>query len=132
MKRVRMISIAVFCLILVIFAAGCSKKTSAFNVDSSSDKELRVTAESAETGRTALGHMTIRGNSITIDADFEDNGMIGVRYATGEYEEDSFPEEAQEITVSGNDSARVDGIEPGSYTVLVTALDDLNGTAVIR
>ena len=47
-------------------------------------------------------------------------------------EEDSFPEEAQEITVSGNDSARVEGIEPGSYTVLVTALDDLNGTAVIR
>ena len=38
----------------------------------------------------------------------------------------------EKFTVSGNDSARVDGIEPGSYTVLVTALDDLNGTAVIR
>ncbi len=66
-----------------------------------------------------------------IGADFEDNGKIVVRYAPGEYDADSFPKEAQEITVSGNDSAKVDGIEPGGYTVLVTAADDLNGTAVI-
>ena len=83
--------------------------------------------------RTMSRIIAVRGKrSINVDADFEDNGKIGVRYAQGEYDADSFPEDAQEITVSGKDSAKVDGIEPGSYTVLVTATDDLNGTAVIR
>jgi len=133
MKRIRMIMIPVVCMILAVFAAGCSKKTaSMFEVAGSSDAELSVTAESAKKGSSALSHMTIRGNSITVEADFEDNGKIEVRYAPGEYDAVSFPEEAQEITVSGKDSARVDGIEPGGYTVLVTAADDLNGTAVIR
>ena len=132
MKRTSIITIPVICLILAIFAAGCSKKkTSVFEVTGSSDTKISVTAESAKKGSSALSHMTIQGNSITVDADFEDNGKIGVRYAQGEYDADSFPEDAQEITVSGKDSAKVDGIEPGSYTVLVTATDDLNGTAVI-
>ena len=133
MKRIRMIIIPVVCMILAICAAGCRKmKASVFEVDSSSDAEISVTAESAQKGSSAQVHMTIRGNSITVDADFEDNGKIEVRYAPGEYDAESFPEDAQEITVSGHDSAKVDGIEPGSYTVLVTAADDLNGTAVIR
>ena len=133
MKRTSIIIIPVICLILAIFAVGCSKKkTSVFEVSSSSDTKISVTAESAKKGSSALSHMTIQGNSITVDADFEDNGKIGVRYAQGEYDADSFPEDAQEITVSGKDSAKVDGIDPGSYTVLVTATDDLNGTAVIR
>lgn len=133
MKRTSIIIIPVICLILAIFAAGCSKKkTSVFEVISSSDTQISVTAESAKKGSSALSHMTIQGNSITVDADFEDDGKIGVRYAQGEYDADSFPEDAQEITVSGKDSAKVDGIDPGSYTVLVTATDDLNGTAVIR
>ena len=132
MKRTSIIIIPVICLILAIFAAGCSKKTSVFEVSSSSDTQISVTAESAKKGSSAFSHMTIQGNSITVDADFEDNGKIGVRYAQGEYDADSFPEDAQEITVSGKDSAKVDGIDPGSYTVLVTATDDLNGTAVIR
>ena len=130
MKRTSIIIIPVICLILAIFAAGCSKKTSVFEVSSSSDTQSSITAESAKKGSSALSHMTIQGNSITVD--FEDNGKIGVRYAQGEYDADSFPEDAQEITVSGKDSAKVDGIDPGSYTVLVTATDDLNGTAVIR
>ena len=132
MKRIRRITIPSICMVLVIFAAGCSKKTSVFGLDSSSDAEISVTAESAQKGSSALGHMTIQGNNITIDAHFEDNGKIEVRYARGEYDADRFPEEAQEITVSGNDSANVDGLEPGGYTVQVTAADDLNGTAVIH
>ena len=133
MKRIRMIMIPVLCMILAVFAAGCSKKkTSVFAAVSSSDSEIAISAESAQKGSSALGHMTIQGNSITVDADFEDNGKIEVRYAPGEYDVDGFPEDAQEITVSGKDSAQVDGIEPGGYTVLVTAADDLNGTAVIR
>ena len=132
MKRIRMIIILVICLIPGLLAAGCSKKASVFGVVSSSDTDLSVTAESAQKGRSALSHMTARGNSITVDADFEDNGKIEVRYAPGEYDADHFPEDAQVITVSGNDSAKVDGIEPGDYTVLVTAADSLNGTAVIR
>lgn len=132
MKRIRMIMIPVLCMILAVFAAGCRKKASLFEVASRSDAELSVTAESARKGSSALSYMTIQENSITVDADFEDNGKIEVRYAPGEYDVDGFPEDASEITVSGKDSAQVDGIEPGGYTVLVTAADDLNGTAVIR
>ena len=85
-----------------------------------------------EKGSSVLSHMTIGESNITIDADFEDNGRLEVRYAPGEFDANSFPEKAQAITVSGNDSAKVDGIEPGDYTVVVTAADDLNGAAVIR
>lgn len=132
MKRIRMIIIPVIGMILALFAAGCSKKDSVFEAVSSSDTQLSLTAEAAAKGSSALDHMTIRGNTIAIEADFEDNGKLEVRYAMGEYDADSFPKEAQKIAVSGKDSAKVDGIEPGAYTVLMTAADDLNGTAVIR
>ena len=115
MKRTSIIIIPVICLILAIFAAGCSKKTSVFEVSSSSDTQSSITAESAKKGSSALSHMTIQGKRKKIVL----------------YEKIS-REDAQEITVSGKDSAKVDGIDPGSYTVLVTATDDLNGTAVIR
>ena len=70
---------------------------------------------------------------IQLEADFEDSGELSVRFVPGEFEADSFPSEASELTIVGKGMESVTELTPGVYTLAVSAgRDGLTGTAQIR
>ena len=71
-------------------------------LDDNGDNTFTVTAENAKTDVVCFGQITLGENEgIQLEADFENSGELIVRFVPGEFEADSFPDEASELTIVG-------------------------------
>ena len=126
-------SLPLMLLALVLLLSACGKNP-VFGVSTNEDNSIRVTADRGSKGSTGIGYLTVGKNEqVIVDAaDMGKDGKLSLRFVAGVLGSDDFSEEpAYETTVSGGDSASFT-VEPGEYTVGVTAQSKVTGTALIR
>ena len=134
MKRILSVLLAAMLLLALTACGNAPASTPSLQLDDNGDKTLTVTAENAKTDMVCCGQITLGENEgIQLEADFEDSGELSVRFVPGEFEADSFPSEASELTIVGKGMESVTELTPGVYTLAVSAgRDGLTGTAQIR
>lgn len=134
MKRIASILLAAVLLLALTACGNAPASTPSLQLDDNGDKTLTVTAENAKTDMVCCGQITLGENEgIQLEADFEDSGELSVRFVPGDFEADSFPSEASELTIVGKGMESVTELTPGVYTLAVSAgRDGLTGTAQIR
>jgi preprotein translocase subunit SecF len=132
MKRITAILIAAMLLLALAGCGSAAVESSSLSVDSNGENQLTVTAENAKTDNVCITALTVGENEeIAVEADFADSGEIIVRFAPGEYDAETFPQEPSALTVVGEGTAAATA-DPGVYTIAVSAgRDGLNGTAKI-
>ena len=132
MKRITALLLAV--LMLCALAACGKAESSTMQLSDNGDQTLTVTAENAKTDAVSVGQITLGENEgILLEADFADSGELIMRFVPGEFDAASFPDEASELTIVGKGTESVTELEPGVYTVAVSAgRDGLTGSAQIR
>ena len=134
MKRIASILLAAVLLLALAACGNAPASTPSLQLDDNGDKTLTVTAENAAADLVCIGQITLDENEgIQVEADFENSGELIVRIAPGEFDAESFPQEAGELTIVGKGTESVTQWEPGVYTLAVSAgRDGLTGTAQIR
>ena len=134
MKRILSVLLAAMLLLALTACGNAPASTPSLQLGDNGDNTLTVTAENAKTDMVCCGQITLGENEgIQLEADFEDSGELSVRFVPGEFEADSFPSEASELTIVGKGMESVTELTPGVYTLAVSAgRDGLTGTAQIR
>ena len=128
----------VFAILLLLTACG---KKPLFGVSTNEDNSISVTAENGLKDSMGIGYLTVGENEeVVVDAAFDKGGKIGLRFTAAVLGPDDDPGSLisgdflenpdYESAVSDADSMRF-GAEPGEYTVSVTALSRVNGSARI-
>ena len=127
----RIAACVVLAVLTILVLTGCSKPM--FNVSGNENNTISVTAKKAPDGSVGISYITVGENEqIAVDAAFEGNGMIRIRMFAGSLGTESFQDEPVcESTISGSDSMSFT-IEPGEYTVEVSPVGKVTGTAEIR
>lgn len=119
-------------LATALLLSACGQKP-VFGVSTEEDNCISVTADRGPKDSVGLGYLTVGENEqIVIDASgIEKGGKLSMRFMAGVLGSENFSDEpANETTVSGGDNASFT-MEPGEYTVGVTALSKVTGTARI-
>ena len=134
MKRILSVLLAAMLLLALAACGNATAPESSLELSDNGDKTLTVTAQNAKTDLVCCGQITLDENDgIQLEADFENSGELIVRFVPGEFEADSFPDEASELTIVGQGTESVTELAPGVYTLAVSAgRDGLTGTAQIR
>lgn len=121
MKRIASVWLVVM-LAAAMLLAGCGGQA-IFDVSAQTEKGIQVVATNAAKGSAGIGTLTVGKNEQIVikSQDFSKNGQLLCRFALGEVSTDAFPEDAMEITVSGDDSMSFT-VVPGCYTVEISTL----------
>ena len=118
-----------FAVMLILTACG---QKPVFVVSSNDDNSISVTADRGPKDCMGIGYLTVGENEqIAVDADFNPDGKLALRFMDGVLGSSDFPDEpAAEASISGSDSMTFTA-EPGEYTVAVIAQSKLTGNALI-
>jgi hypothetical protein len=119
-------------LAVLLLLPGCGQKP-LFGVSTNEDNSISVTAEKGPKDCMGIGYLTVvEGEEVVVDANFNQNGKIRLRFMAGVLGSEEFPNEpAFEAEISGADSMRFRA-DPGEYTVAVIALSKVSGSALIH
>ena len=117
-------------LLCVLLLAACG--SSLFNVSSTEDNSISITAENALKDSMGIGYLTVgEDQKVLVEPSLDDQGELRLRFMAGLLGSEDFPEEPSlEETISGTEPVEFE-LEPGEYTVGVTVAKKLTGTAVI-
>lgn len=127
----RSIAFALSFVLLLGLAACGGSSGSTFGVEAEGESSVLVTADNAVTDSTGRTTFTVgEGEQVTIEADFNEDGQIKVRFALGDFVSGTLPEEAVETIVSGGDASSFT-MDPGEYTIEVITVNTVTGTARI-
>ena len=134
MKRILSVLLAAMLLLALAGCGNAPASTPSLQLDDNGDNTFTVTAENAKTDLVCIGQITLDENEgIQLEADFENSGELIVRFAPGAFDAESFPQETSELTIVGKGTESVTQLEPGVYTLAVSAgRDGLTGTAQLR
>lgn len=119
-------------LTAMLALAGCGVKP-VFGVSTNEDNTISITAEKAVKDSVGLGYLTVGENeTVVIEPSFEGGGELRIRMMAGLLGADDFADEPTwEVSFSGTEPIEQE-IAPGEYTVGVTVLEKVTGTALVR
>ncbi len=110
MKKKIVPGLLLFCVLLL---AACG--SSLFNVSSTEDNSISVTAENALKDSMGIGYLTVgEDQKVLVEPSLDDQGELRLRFMAGLLGSEDFPEEPSlEETISGTEPVEFE-LEPGA------------------